>query len=87
MSKLVSRRALAGLALAAASAVLSACGKKGSPLPPRDEPSNFPRVYPAPSAYPHPTQGGGRTQQNPPPERQQPSADGAVDGDQGTNGQ
>ena len=84
MTKLMSRRAFAALAtLTAAGAILSACGKKGSPLPPRDVPSDFPRVYPAPSTYPHPTQPGGQTIQTPPPERQQPTADGAVTGDQG----
>lgn len=88
MSKPVSRRAVAALTLAAAGAILSACGKKGSPLPPRDVPSEYPRIYPAPTMYPHPAQGGGGpTMQNPPPERQQPTADGAVTGDQPMNGQ
>lgn len=94
MSQLVSRRAVARLALlATAGALLSACGKKGSPLPPPEtsgsRPSVYPRTYPAPSSYPNPGQAGGTTVQNPPPERQQPSADGINDGsgNTGTNGQ
>lgn len=87
MSTMISRRAFAAVAaLTAAGAILAACGKKGAPLPPRDQPSSYPGTYPAPSMYPRPGQGG-RTLQNPPPERQQPSADDAVSGEQGTNGQ
>lgn len=88
MSTMISRRAFAAIAaLTAAGAILSACGKKGAPLPPRGQPSSYPGTYPAPSMYPRPGQTGGRTLQNPPPERQQPSADDAVSGEQGTNGQ
>jgi predicted small lipoprotein YifL len=75
----VSRRAFGTfIAVAAAGAVLAACGKKGAPLPPSDERSDFPRTYPAPSTYPHPAQGGGDTRQSPPPEQQQPSYDSGV---------
>jgi predicted small lipoprotein YifL len=82
MSHMVSRRGFAALAmLTLVGAALSACGKKGAPIPPRDEPSDFPRHYPAPSKYPHP--GQGETLQNPPPERQQPSGDGSVTGTPG----
>lgn len=68
----VSRRALLAL-LAGAAAGLSACGKRGSPLPPPGETSDFPRQYPAPSSYPHPDIGSGKTQQNSPPEQQGPT--------------
>lgn len=88
MSRLLSRRAFAAIAvLTVTGAALSACGKKGSPLPPRDVPSDYPRVYPSPSRYPHPTQPGGQTIQSPRPEQQQPTADGAVTGEPGTSGQ
>jgi hypothetical protein len=91
MSTFLSRRAFATVALlGAAGALLSACGKKGAPLPPPDQPSTFPRVYPAPSVYPHPAQPGGTTTQTPPPERQQPTADGLnsdTSGSTGTTGQ
>jgi hypothetical protein len=86
MSTLVSRRGFTAVALLAATgALLSACGKKGQPLPPPGAPSTYPRVYPAPSMYPH-TQPGGTTTQTPPPERQQPSADGLNSDTSGNTG-
>jgi hypothetical protein len=87
MSTLVSRRAFATVVLlGAAGTLLSACGKKGKPLPPPDSPGTYPRVYPAPSMYPHPAQPGGTTTQGPPPERQQPSADGLNNDTSGNTG-
>lgn len=76
----ISRRALIAFVLLGATATLSGCGKKGSPRPPLDEPSEFPRKYPAPSKYPHPEQGSGETRQSPRPEQQQPSGDSGVVG-------
>jgi hypothetical protein len=67
---------LALACLTAASAALSACGKKGQPLPPPDEPSYYPRKYPSANAYPHPEIGGSQTQQNKPPEQGQPAPNG-----------
>jgi predicted small lipoprotein YifL len=37
---------LALVLLAALAAPLGACGKKGAPSPPKDEPNTFPRSYP-----------------------------------------
>jgi len=40
------RRAGVALTLLLAILVLDACGKRGEPSPPPDEPNVFPRVYP-----------------------------------------
>jgi hypothetical protein len=76
-----SRRALL---IAMAAIPLAACGKRGNPLPPPapagTEGSIFPRQYPAPANYPHPTLGNGTTQQDTPAEQQKPTQqDGSGD--------
>ena len=75
MTGLVSRRSALMLACAAVGTMLAACGKKGQPLPPPGESSDFPHQYPNPTKYPHPELGSTRpTTQNPPPE-QSPQSD------------
>ena len=75
MTVILSRRAVLTLALTVAGVALAACGKKGTPLPPPGETSDFPRQYPNPSKYPYPEYGSGATQQKPPPEQQNPPSD------------
>jgi hypothetical protein len=80
----VSRRALL---VALVTLPLAACGKRGAPLPPPDQVSDFPRVYPAPANYPHPEIGNaGKTQQNSPPEQQRPTPQDASGGDMSAPG-
>ena len=84
MTVTFSRRGLLTLAcMTTVGSILSACGKKGQPLPPPDAPSYYPRQYPAPSSYPHPEIGGGKTRQNKPPEQGQPTPDGQGTDDSG----
>jgi predicted small lipoprotein YifL len=49
MMKLPRRVALLG-AFALGMAALAACGKKGEPQPPKDQPKTFPKTYPPPGS-------------------------------------